>query len=141
MFDGNVQVLAEAGAGVKEFYEPMDVFPEEAIVRGDSIVSNDMISVLSALRGFERGFACDMSIVDCLKLYYIHHDDAINLHGFVGLVVCLDHHMKFDCSTLRFSIGDRVECLMSEGWLPGTIRKQWCYDGHFGFKYPYLIDM
>jgi len=136
-----VQVLAEAGAGVKEFYEPMDVYPEEAIVRGDSIVSNDMISVLSALRGFERGFACGMSIVDCLKLYYIHHDDAINLHGFVGLVVCLDHHMKFDCSTLRFSIGDRVECLMSEGWLPGTIRKQWCYDGHFGFKYPYLIDM
>ena len=136
-----VQVLAEAGADVKEFYEPMDVYPEEAIVRGDSVVSNDMISVLSALPGFERGFARGMSIVECLKCYYIHHDGDINLHGLVGLVGCLDYHMKFDCSALRFSIGDRVECLMSEGWLPGTIRKQWCYDGRFGFKYPYLIDM
>ena len=137
-----VQVLAEAGADVEEFYEPMDVYPEDAIIRGDSVVSNDMISVLSALRGFEHGFSRDMSIAECLKCYFdIHRDDDINLHGLVGLVGCLDYHMKFDCSALRFSIGDRVECLMSEGWLPGTIRKQWCYDGRFGFKYPYLIDM
>eukprot|EP00985_Skeletonema_marinoi_P011980 scaffold5700_cov125-Skeletonema_marinoi.AAC.4 len=26
---------------------------------------------------------------------------------------------------LRFSVGDRVECCMEEGWMPGTVRKHW----------------
>ena len=135
-----VQALAEAGADVKEFYEPMDIYPEDAIIRGDSVVSNDMISVLSALRGFEHAFSRDMSIAECLKCYFDIHRDDINLRGLVGLVGCFDYHMKFDCSALRFAVGDRVECLMSEGWLPGTISKQWSLGG-LGFRYPYLIDM
>mmetsp|Transcript_1011 Transcript_1011/g.2115 ORF Transcript_1011/g.2115 Transcript_1011/m.2115 type:complete len:472 (-) Transcript_1011:68-1483(-) len=26
---------------------------------------------------------------------------------------------------LRFRVGDRVECYMDEGWMPGTVRKHW----------------
>lgn len=137
------RTLAETGADVEEFYEPMDIYPEDAIVRGDSIVSNDMISVLCALRGSEENFGSGMAVMECMKCYFnVHHESDINsnLRGLVGLVSCLDEHKKDDFAALRFSVGDRVECFMNGEWLPGTILEQW-YTDDIGFKHPYHIDL
>ena len=142
IFSSIIQSLASLGADIEEFFEPMDEYPEETIVRGDLIVSNGIISVLSALKGCENIFDPDMGIIDCLKYFYHGNEDGgVDLGGLCGLIGCLEEHRKFDCSVLRFSVGDRVECFMDDDvWQSGTIIKQWYTDG-YGFKQPYQIDL
>ena len=54
---------------VEQFFESMEVYPEETVVRDDSVISTDIISVLSALKGCENHFESGLSIIECLKCY------------------------------------------------------------------------
>ena len=139
-----IQALTEVGANVEQFFESMEVYPEETVVRDDSVISTDIISVLSALKGCENHFESGLSIIECLKCYFRRHDEEgdICFNGLLGLIICLEQQKEYDKSSLRFSVGDRVECFMDGGeWLPGTILEQWPTDENSGFKQPYTIDL
>jgi len=129
-----VSELIDAGADVSPFFEPLDAYPHT-------------FSALSVMGGhhnfYERGMSMHQVLAAHAEWHRQQEEGPVapwhQLSGQPGRTIgsLLDSLGRKSNIKLRFNAGDRVECNMGEedGWMPGTIKKQWYY----GF--PYEIDV
>lgn len=130
-----VSELIDAGADVSPFFEPLDEYP----------LTFSALSVMGRQHNnfYERGMSMHQVLARHAEWHRQQEEGPVapwhQLSGQPGRTIgsLLDSLGRKSNITLRFSAGERVECNMGQedGWMPGTIKKQWYY----GF--PYEIDV